>query len=220
MELGAKASTRAEEGEPPTRFYAQAVTAAGALSAVAEGEANADGKYEFTLRLAPKTSYTYMFWADNATENDKPDDLRSVSYHIGSIAFVATTNGMPEEIKTDITLQHVVTKVTLKTTTDVENDDNPINLTASCASSYNVQTLSPSTFTDQSASMTMPADGLAAGREVLVTYIIPDTNKQSVTIGAHGQTMVINDVPLETNTHVTLQGDLSENNPNWISLTE
>ena len=131
-----QAATRATstQDDTPTRFYAQAVSN-GTLSKVVEGTKNDDGTYSFTLQVAKDTGYDYMFWADNATTGDEPADLRSVSYTIGDIAFAAKAQGTPETVDKEVKLQHVVAKVTLKTTTDVTSEySKNISLTASCAS--------------------------------------------------------------------------------------
>ena len=85
-----QAATRATstEDDAPTRFYAQAVSG-GTLSDVVTGTKIDDGTYSFTLQVANDTESDYMFWADNATTDDEPTDLRSVSYTMGNIAFAA-----------------------------------------------------------------------------------------------------------------------------------
>ena len=214
-----KAATRATsaEDDAPTRFYAQAVSN-GTLSNVVAGTKNDDGTYSFTLQVAKDTESDYMFWADNAAPGDEPADLRSVSYTIGNIAFAATAQGTPETVDKNVKLQHVVAKVTLKTTTNVTfGDSHTIRLSASCASKYNVQGQNAiaSSFEDKIISREMTDAGLAANSEVLTTYIIPNPENKTITLGAHEMTQTISDVPLAANTHVTLQGDLSESSDKW-----
>ena len=60
----------------------------------------------------------------------------------------------------------------------------------------------------------------AANSEVLTTYIIPNPENKTVTLGAHEMTQAISDVPLAANTNVTLQGDLSENSSKWGNPTD
>ena len=203
------------EDDAPTRFYAQAVSG-GTLSDVVTGTKNDDGTYSFTLQVAKDTKSDYMFWADNATTDNEPTDLRSVSYTIGNIAFAATAQGTPETVDKNVKLQHVVAKVTLKTTTDVSSEySKNISLTASCASKYNVQEASVSSFEDKSVFIEMTDAGLAANSEVLTTYIIPNPDDKAVTFSAHDLAQTIDVVHLVANTNVTLQGDLSEDNPKW-----
>ena len=205
--------------DAPSRFYAQAISN-GTLSKVVEGTKIGDNTYSFTLQVAKDTESDYMFWADNAT-TEEPTDLRSVSYTMGGIAFAATAQGTPETVDENVKLQHVVAKVTLKTTTDVTFEDSrTIRLSASCASTYNVQTPSASSFEDKSISEEMTDASLAAYSEVLTTYIIPNPDDKAVTFSAHDLAQTIDVVHLVANTNVTLQGDLSEDNPKWGATSE
>lgn len=216
-----QAATRAtfNEDDAPTRFYAQAISN-GTLSEVVAGTKNDDDTYSFTLQVAKDTEYEYMFWADNAAPGDEPADLRSVSYTMGYIAFAATAQGTPETVDKTVELKHVVAKVTLKTTTDVTSEySKNISLTASCASKYNVQEASASNFEDKRVFIEMTDEGFAANSEVLTTYIIPNPENKTVTLGAHEMTQAISDVPLVANTNVTLQGDLSESSSKWGNPT-
>ena len=216
-----QAATRATstEDDAPTRFYAQAVSG-GTLSDVVTGTKIDDGTYSFTLQVANDTESDYMFWADNATTDDEPTDLRSVSYTMGDIALAAKAQGTPETVDKDVKLQHVVAKVTLKTTTDVTSEySKNISLTASCASKYNVQEASASNFEDKRVFIEMTDAGLPANSEVLTTYIIPNPENKTVTLDAHEMTQAISDVPLAANTRVTLQGDLSESSSKWGNPT-
>ena len=217
-----QAATRATstQDDAPTRFYAQAVSN-GTLSKVVAGTKNDDGTYSFTLQVAKDTEYDYMFWADNATTDNEPTDLRSVSYTIGNIAFAAKAQGTPETVGKTVELKHVVAKVTLKTTTDVTSEySKNISLTASCASKYNVQEASASNFEDKRVFIEMTDAGLPANSEVLTTYIIPNPENKTVTLDAHEMTQAISDVPLAANTNVTLQGDLSESSSKWGNPTD
>ena len=217
-----QAATRATstQDDAPTRFYAQAVSN-GTLSKVVEGTKINDNTYSFTLQVAKDTESDYMFWADNATTDNEPTDLRGVSYTMGGIAFAATAQGTPETVGKTVELKHVVAKVTLKTTTDVTSEySKNISLTASCASTYNVLTASALDFSDKNVSKEMTDAGLPANSEVLTTYIIPNPENKTVTLGAHEMTQAISDVPLAANTRVTLQGDLSESSSKWGNPTD
>ena len=216
-----QAATRATstEDDAPTRFYAQAISN-GTLSKVVEGTKIGDNTYSFTLQVAKDTKSDYMFWADNA-DTEEPTDLRSVPYTMGDIAFAATAQGTPETVDENVKLQHVVAKVTLKTTTNVTFEGSrTIRLSASCASTYNVQTPSASSFEDKSISEEMTDASLAAYSEVLTTYIIPNLDDKAVTFSAHDLAQTIDVVHLVANTNVTLQGDLSEDNPKWGATKE
>ena len=216
-----QAATRATstDDDAPSRFYAQAISN-GTLSKVVEGTKIGDNTYSFTLQVAKDTKSDYMFWADNA-DTEEPTDLRSVPYTMGDIAFAATAQGTPETVDENVKLQHVVAKVTLKTTTNVTFEGSrTIRLSASCASTYNVQTPSASSFEDKSISKEMTDASLAADSEVLTTYIIPNPDDKAVTFSAHDLAQTIDVVHLVANTNVTLQGDLSESNPKWGATKE
>ena len=218
----APAATRAtsDKDDAPSRFYAQALSSDGTLSDVVEGMDNGDGSYSFTFQVFTGKEYGYMFWADNAAA-DEPTDLRSVSYTMGDIAFAAKAQGTSETVDRNVTMRHVVAKVTLETTTDVTSEySKDISLTASCASTYNVLTASASDFSDGSASTEMDDAGLAAGSEVLTTYLIPDPDDGAVTLGAHLLTQTIDDLPLRADTHIILRGDLSESSSKWGGATK
>ncbi len=213
----AEASTRAtaNEDDDPTRFYAQAVKKDDETKTeMVQGESVADGKYSFNITgLEPDAEYDFLFWADNGEE--AVSDLTAVPYTAGTIAFAAKETGTYDKVTTDITLKHVVAKVTLKSTTDVTMAyGNIVSLSTQCASKYNVQTLSASTFMAQTASKD-EVQSITADEEVLTTYFIPNPDEQTVTIGAHSMTMTLADIPLAANTHVTLQGDLSTGNSEW-----
>ena len=161
------------EDDAPSRFYAQAISN-GTLSKVVEGTKIGDNTYSFTLQVAKDTESDYMFWADNAT-TEEPTDLRSVSYTMGGIAFAATAQGTPETVDENVKLQHVVAKVTLKTTTDVTFEDSrTIRLSASCASTYNVQTPSASSFEDKSISEEMTDQSGRQGSHIQRTRLGAD----------------------------------------------
>ena len=126
-----------------------------------------------------------------------------------------------ETVGKTVELKHVVAKVTLKTTTNVTfGGSHTIRLSASCASTYNVQTSSASSFEDKSISEEMTDASLAAYSEVLTTYIIPNPDDKAVTFSAHDLAQTIDVVHLVANTNVTLQGDLSEDNPKWGATKE
>ena len=217
------AATRSEgtDAEMPTRCFMQVIKPSGEAEEIITGvKDNITSIYTFTVRLASNTEYTYLFWADNGSENP-PTDLRAIQYTPGTEAFAANAQGTLETVDKAVELKHVVAKVTLKTTTDVTFEDSrTIRLSASCASTYNVQTSSASSFEDKSISEEMADASLAADSEVLTTYIIPNPDDKAVTFSAHDLAQTIDVVPLAANTHVTLQGDLSESNPKWGATKE
>ena len=218
-EYAADTRATANEDDKPTRFYAQAVYETGGsavLSTVVEGKENADGKYEFTFQLYSGWEYTYLFWADNANGADKPDDLRNIPYAIGTVAFAAKETGTPDAVTKNITLTHAVTKVTLRSTTEAALTlSKEVSLATTCATTYNVQNLAAAASSQQTYTATLTESSIAQNSEALSCYLIPASDEQDVTVGANLLTQTIASVPLVPDTHVTLQGDLSEDNTNW-----
>ncbi len=211
------ARTRPEE--MPTRCFMQ-IFGNNVNLDVQPSESIENGSFTFSVALPSNTDYTFLFWADN-NSGDTPADLRAVQYTPGTVAFAANVQGTLETVDKTVELKHVVAKVTLKTTTNVISEySKNISLTASCASMYNVQEASASSFEGKSVSIEMTDAGLAANSEVLTTYIIPNPENKTVTLGAHEMTQAISDVPLAANTNVTLQGDLSESSSKWGNPTD
>ena len=168
------AGTRSEgtDAEMPTRCFMQ-MWGNDVLSDVKTSEPDENGSFTFSVTLPANTTYTFMFWADNS-DGETPTDLREVQYTPGTVAFATKAQGTLETVDKTVELKHVVAKVTLKTTTDVTPEySKTISLTASCASTYNVEKASASGFEDKSVSIEMTDAGLAANSEVLTTYIIP-----------------------------------------------
>ena len=207
--------------DQPTRCFMQVYDAAG-VTKVTDPIAGTPGSdnYSFTVQLASNTEYTYLFWADNA--ETEITDLTAVSYTAGTIAFACSTTGTPEEvIGTTVNLKHAVTKLTLQTTTETSAEaGEAVRVTATCASSYNVANPANSTFSSQTAEKVFEAaTDIAANQEVATFYFIPGEGEQSVDVEFHLLKQTIESVPLAANTHVTLQGDLSESSSKWGNPT-
>lgn len=221
------ASTRvtADADESPTRFYGQAISseANAVQSEVVEGVLNpTTNKYEFSFHLTSEASYTYMFWADNADAGASvPTDLTAVEYTPGCIAFTAKASGTPENVSTDITLKHVVTKVTLQH--DGSNLFRPrtndvLAISLPCANSYNVSMGAATGSDTQHVTHTFGSNA-SIGKAVSIFsfYNLATSNANSVTLTfCNDYTLTISNVNLQANTHVTLQGDLSSKNSSWI----
>ena len=219
MEGDAETRSEGTPDELPTRCFMQ-ILGNNISQDVQQSKSIENGSFTFSVQLPSNTDYTFLFWADNGS-GDTPTDLREVQYTPGTVAFAANVQGTLETVGKTVKLQHVVAKVTLKTTTDVTFEDSrTIRLSASCASTYNVQTPSASSFEDKSISEEMTDASLAAYSEVLTTYIIPNPDDKAVTFSAHDLAQTIDVVYLVANTNVTLQGDLSEDNPKWGATSE
>ena len=169
------------------------------------------------LSLYASRSYTFLFWADDGQSYTYTDNLTD-------IALSGTPTGTQAEIayaacqewdKTatiNVTLKHAVSKVTLKTTTSV-NDDNTLTLTVPHAiTGYNVQTgtatgttkeykhsITTSTITD--ATETSP-------KELFSFYVLAADELQTLTIESEkGETTV--PANLSGGKHIILTGDIS-----------
>ena len=218
MEGDARTRSEGTQEEMPTRCFMQ-IFGNNVNLDVQPSESIENGSFTFSVALPSNTDYTFLFWADN-NSGDTPANLRAVQYTPGTVAFAANVQGTLETVDKTVELKHVVAKVTLKTTTNVTSEySKNISLTASCASMYNVQTSSASSFENKSFSKEMTDAGLPANSEVLTTYIIPNPDDKTVRLGAHEMTQAISDVPLVANTNVTLQGDLSESSSKWGNPT-
>ena len=219
MEGDARTRSEGTQEEMPTRCFMQ-IFGNNVNLDVQPSESIENGSFTFSVALPSNTDYTFLFWADN-NSGDTPANLRAVQYTPGTVAFAANVQGTLETVDKTVELKHVVAKVTLKTTTNVTSEySKNISLTASCASMYNVQTSSASSFENKSFSKEMTDAGLPANSEVLTTYIIPNPENKTVTLDAHEMTQAISDVPLAANTNVTLQGDLSESSSKWGNPTD
>jgi len=223
MEGDAKTRTpTATTDDQPTRCYMQVYDAAGVTKVTdpIEGTSSNDN-YTFTVELASNAEYTYLFWADNG--NQDISNLTAVPYQAGTVAYAYHTTGTPEEVTgTTVSLKHAVTKLTLQTTTETSAEaGEAVRVTATCASSYNVAAPANSTFSQQTLVKTFEGPtNVAANKEVASFYFISKDEAQSVDVEFHLLKQTIESVPLAANTHVYLQGDLSEDNPKWGATKE
>ena len=109
------AATRSEgtDAEMPTRCFMQVIKPSGEAEEIITGEKdNTTSNYTFTTRLASNIEYTYLFWADNGSQ--EISSLTAVPYTQGTVAFAAKETGTPGNI-TNVSLKHAVTKLSLKT---------------------------------------------------------------------------------------------------------
>lgn len=197
--------TRAE-GKTIGRCLLQVVEN-GVLGEVKEMDASGNG-YTASLQLATGSTYTFLFWADNV--KDEVNDLSKVSYSSG-IAYADRVE-WDNESTIEAELTHVVTKVTLQTTSTLESDKTGSIQIPEVYAEYNVSTGKPNG--DASAqsytySATSPLNGTTdAPAEVAVFYALVDgSGTQTLTLDNGAETPIPN-VPLAPNTHVILRGDV------------
>lgn len=194
---------------------------------------NKDGTFTGNIYLKPDESHVFLFWADNAT-SDIPADLHNVAYQKESIAFadrVAQTIGSVAPT-VNATLQHVVAKVTLKTTTDVEAGSKISVTVPTTYTTYNVNAYS----SDAMASTNLPVGGAVTnelfspepedeplsaitgteeGTVVFSFYALVKDETQNITLANGTNSQQVTNVPLAPNMHTTLVGDVQS-----IGLTD
>ena len=178
-----------------------------------------DGTFTGNIYLKPDESYVFLFWADNAT-SDIPADLHNVVYQKESIAFAdrveQTISNTDPTIKA--TLQHVVAKVTLKTTTNVDASDEITVTIPTTYLAYNVNTEAPIITADNTPfvhTVTSNITGTTDGTEVFSFYALVDEANQNLTLANGSNSQQVTNVPLAPNMHTTLVGDVQN-----IGLTD
>ena len=216
----------AMEGDAPTRSAGtprcfMQIFGNNVSSDVQKDESIENGSFTFSVNL-PNTTYTFLFWADNGS-GDTPTDLREVQYTPGTVAFAAKVVDTPENmIENEVSLKHAVAKVTLQTTAQTSaKSGETISVTTTCATTYNVADLSASSPSAHTATKTFDTStDFAVNDNIATFYFLPQNETQSVDVEFHLLKQTIESVPLAANTHVTLQGNLSEDNPNWGATSE
>ena len=178
-----------------------------------------DGTFTGNIYLKLDESYVFLFWADNAT-SDIPADLHNVVYQKESIAFAdrveQTISNTDPTIKA--TLQHVVAKVTLKTTTNVDASDEITVTIPTTYLAYNVNTEAPIITADNTPfvhTVTSNITGTTDGTEVFSFYALVDEANQNLTLANGSNSQQVTNVPLAPNMHTTLVGDVQN-----IGLTD
>ena len=187
---------------------------------------NQDNIFTANIYLKADETYVFLFWADNST-TDIPADLHNVAYKKGSIAFA---NRVEKKIsKTDPTIEtllnHVVAKVTLKTTTDVEAGSKISVTVPTTYTTYNVNAYS----SDATASTNLPVGGAVTnelfspepedeplsaitgteeGEVVFSFYALVKDETQNITLTNGTNSQQVSNVPLGPNMHTTLVGDV------------
>ena len=219
----------ADNDEDPTRCYVQAFTtndngktltlAPGDLARPLDmGDPTAEGTFSLAnVYLNPNETYVFLYWADDAEEPyDELADLRNVYYNIDRIAWAKRSEiwkyqeSEPAEITAD--LQHVVAKVTLKTTTNVEAGSEIIVTVPTTYTAYNVA--AGDVNQDAKANNTSferpvrSTTGTTDGAEVFSFYALVKDETQNITLTNGTNSQQVSNVPLGPNKHTTLVGDV------------
>ena len=215
--------TRAEGDAAATRCYVQIFQAGG--TELGDGNSDvkrmegADGSFTTTVYLKGDEAYDFLFWADTeAEEAAAPTDLTAVAYNNGqTIAW--TGNELNEQWSAagiDVTLKHVVSRVTVKTETEFTvSTDWPLTVTVpTVCSTYNVAAGAGVKGSEVSGGYTFEALGgdYEAEANVGHFYVLGNGSTQKLVLhynGPRGNSAVeINEVPVSADTHITLTGDI------------
>ena len=227
MEGDARTRSEGTEEEKPDRCFMQVFdNGVPVNTSIKEGVKEGDS-YTFTITLASDKSYNYCFYADNGDANIS--DLRDIKWPTTGnvVAYAHKLSGKPDAIKTSVTLKHIVTKITLKHIGDLFTvaANEKFKITLPCADTYNV--LSNTAFVEygyEEFTYTFAEEKtISNGDEVCSFYtIVPADveNWSDITLNLHQLTQTISGIEWESNSHVTLQGDLSESNPKWGATSE
>lgn len=223
----------ADNDEKPTRCYVQAFTtddsgttltpAPGDLDSPLDmGEPTAEGTFSLAnVYLNPNETYVFLYWADNAEEPASAlTDLTTVAYNYTgngnliawaerSEAWNYKTAGTAE---ISAELQHVVAKVTLKTTTNVEAGSITVTVPTTY-STYNVaagDVIQEAKLKDTSFehTVTNAITGTEEGTEVFSFYALVKDETQNITLTNGTNSQRVSNVPLGPNKHTTLVGDV------------
>lgn len=179
-----------------------------------------DGTFTTTVYLKEDATYDFLFWADTeaATDQNAPTDLTAVAYTNGqTIAWAGNDLDKAWSAEgIDVTLSHVVSRVTVKTESEFEASDAwPLFVTVPTVySQYNVadgKVVADSQVSD--GYMFGVTDGTYnAGDEVGHFYVLGDGSTQRLNLHYDGPlenpAIDINEVPVSANTHITLTGDI------------
>ena len=173
-----------------------------------------------TVYLNGSETYNFLFWADTETATDQnvPTDLTAVAYTNGeTIAWAGKIDNEPWTAGgIEISLKHVVSRVTVMTEAKFEvSNEWPLTVTVPAVySTYNVAEMKVVADSQVSGGYTLNVtDGsYTADTEVCHFYVLGDGNNQSLKLWYYGPKknpeILITDVPVSANTHITLKGDI------------
>ena len=222
---GMTTRTAADYDDPAAAYcYAQVLdengsTLQGEVSQLHAMTKGSDGSYSLTLYLVPDKQYCFLFWADNVTATP-PADLKKVAYTQDGtvIAFAANKTDVSwSQQGVNASLEHVVTRISVRTTAAAILDGSSSKLTVSvprCYTEYNVYDGEPNASAIQE---NFACDGFSGtfgdDEHVGHFYVLGDGTQQHLTItyeDTSGRNSTeLSNVPLLPNYHITLQGDIT-----------
>ena len=215
--------TRAAGDEAATRCYVQILNGNG--TELEDGNSKPiamdpdGGSFTTTVFLKGDNTYDFLFWADTETVTDQnvPTDLTAVAYtNRQTIAWAGNDLDKAWSAEgIDVTLSHVVSRVTVTTTSNFTVDGkHPLTVTVPTVyGTYNVE--AGAVVEDSKVSggyMLYVTDGTyTADTEVAHFYVLGDGN-QDLELWYKGpkenDKITITGVPVSANTHITLKGDI------------
>ena len=191
----------------------------GGHSAV-QGMTRTGNGYTATVYLKGEENYNFLFWATSGDE--KPTDLRNVAYTNGeTLVWAGKESAAWSANGISCTLKHVVSRITLTTTTDLTvSGTNPLTITVPTTfNAYNVlnmepvKTATPSGFTYTFDPITVSGASENAPVQIGHFYALVGNEPQNLTLhykGSLGNSEdQIPNVPLAPDTHVVLKGDVA-----------
>ena len=216
-------ASRAGGDAAVARCYAQVLAANG--EELADGNSDPkrmelkDGVYTTTVYLRPGETYDFLFWADTETPTDQnaPATLKAVAYANGqTIAWAGKTDDVTWRASgasgVSATLEHVVTRLTVKTTTEFTVDGtHPLTVNVPTVyGTYNVAAgKAEGGAVADGYTFNAAAGTYDAGEEAGHFYVLGDGNNQRLVLRyGDNPDEFISDVPMAANTHVTLSGDI------------
>lgn len=173
-----------------------------------------------TVDLNGANTYDFLFWADTETTNDDksnaPADLKAVAYTNGqTIAWAGKIDNNPWNADgVEIDLKHVVSRVTVMTESEFEVSDKwPFTVTVPAVySEYNVETGEVTGQVDNGYTFSAASTTYDANTEVGHFYVLGDGSTQRLALHYNGPlknpAIVINEVPVSANTHITVKGNI------------
>lgn len=216
--------TRVAGDVDATRCYVQILNGDGSEleggnSDVKEMTLSPDGTFNTTVYLNGAKTYDFLFWADTEADGTAtPTDLKAVEYTNGqTIAWAGNDLDKAWSAEgIDVTLSHVVSRVTVMTESDFTVSDAwPLTVTVPTVyNKYNVETGAVVADSQVSGGYTLEAQNgnYTADTEVGHFYVLGDGSTQKLGLHYDGPLenpdIVINDVPVSANTHITLTGDI------------
>ena len=219
--------TRAAGDEAAARCYVQILNGDG--TELEDGNSKPipmelkGGSFTTMVYLNGNKTYDFLFWADtettNADQSNAPANLRAVAYTNGqTIAWAGKIEDKVWEANgIEIDLKHVVSRVTVITTSNFTVDDK-YSLTVTVPTVYGTYNVEASAVVEDSevsgGYMLDVTDGTyTADTEVAHFYVLGNNeSNQNLTLQYDGPNenpvITITEVPVLANYHITLKGDI------------